>query len=77
MATLTELKCPYCGKPLSPDEYDCALEEFQMKAREEYKEQAEKDRSNRRKNERAMKRKFELNEKDKKFQKLQKWTTRF
>ncbi|MFZ0511832.1 MAG: hypothetical protein WAM14_09520 [Candidatus Nitrosopolaris sp.] len=42
MATITELNCPYCGKPLTGDEYNHALEEFTTRAQEEYKEQLEK-----------------------------------
>jgi len=43
MATITELKCPYCGKPLTSTEYDQAVYEFKKGAEEEYSEQKRKD----------------------------------
>jgi hypothetical protein len=36
---------PYCGKPLTNNEYNHATEEFRVKAEQEYKEQQRKDRS--------------------------------
>jgi hypothetical protein len=42
MATITELQCPYCGKPLTDDEYNHALEEFKVSLEREYKEQQRK-----------------------------------
>ncbi len=43
MATITELKCPYCGKELSSTEYDHALHEFKRSAEQEYSEHRRKD----------------------------------
>jgi hypothetical protein len=37
-----ELKCPYCNKPLSAEEYNHATEEFKVKAAEEYREREKK-----------------------------------
>jgi len=37
-----EQKCPYCGKQLSGDKYEHAMEEFRAKAAQEYMVQYEK-----------------------------------
>lgn len=44
MAATKELKCPYCGKPLSSEEHEHALEEFRLRVEEEYREQANRER---------------------------------
>jgi hypothetical protein len=43
LADFPEWKCPYCGKALTNDEYNHAIEEFRVKAEQEYKEQQRKD----------------------------------
>lgn len=44
LADFRELTCPYCGKPLSGEEYKHAMEEFKIKADQEYNEKNEKQR---------------------------------
>jgi hypothetical protein len=44
LANFPEWKCPYCGKLLTNDEYNHAVEEFRVRAEQEYKEQQRKDR---------------------------------
>jgi hypothetical protein len=45
LAEFPEWKCPYCGKALTNDEYNRAIEEFSVKAEQRYKEQQRKDKS--------------------------------
>jgi hypothetical protein len=45
LADFPEWKCPYCGKVLTNDEYNHAIEEFRLKAEQEYKQQQRKDKS--------------------------------
>jgi sarcosine oxidase delta subunit len=44
LANFPEWKCPYCGKLLTNDEYNHAVEELRVRAEKEYKEQQRKDR---------------------------------
>jgi DNA repair exonuclease SbcCD ATPase subunit len=44
MAATKELKCPYCGKSLSSEEHEHALEEFRLRVEEEHREQVDKER---------------------------------
>lgn len=43
LADFPEWKCPYCGKFLTNDEYNHAIEGFRVRAEQEYKEQRRKD----------------------------------
>ncbi|MGC2574620.1 MAG: DUF2130 domain-containing protein, partial [Candidatus Nitrosopolaris sp.] len=43
LADFPEWKCPYCGKFLTNDEYNHAIEGFRVRAEQEYKEQRMKD----------------------------------
>ena len=42
-ADFPEWKCPYCGKLLTNDEYNYAIEEFRVKAEQKYEDQRTKD----------------------------------
>ena len=43
MATRTELKCTYCGRTITDDEYSHAVEEFKPRTIEESREQTEEE----------------------------------
>lgn len=45
MATISELICPVCGKSLTSDEYELAIEEIRTRLSEEYQELIRKERT--------------------------------
>lgn len=42
---LNKLLCPVCGKSLTSDEYERAIEEIKLKQEEEYQKQIQKERN--------------------------------
>jgi uncharacterized Zn finger protein (UPF0148 family) len=42
---IQDLNCPVCGKVLTSDEYNHAIEEISLKVREDYQEQIKRERS--------------------------------